>query len=404
MLRIECDNPELTKELARLASDVTKAGAWFHESLVLKALKGNFYFCSSLPADSREVLISVPEEAFVPYDGVNFSLEGEKIVITGGLETLDPKIRKRLESMVRIYNLTNKIEKYKTDSPRVVFQDDPEMLHKLVEARPNTGMAAKTLEILNGDKDQVVISSFFKTRNFKFAASSNKLIPFIDFVNHHTKALPFLRVRNEDGKLMMRLKNFQPVPGENQCFARYGKWDAHDTYLMFGFSAETPAFVRCVPMEIEIEGAGTLQINSKVSGFNRGVLPPEWKDLKEVFPQVKIYNKKKIGVSTLLIPTAEWPMALKRILGFVIFQMLPEEKDRVIQEKVGQAEFQILNQTMEHYQNLLKFFETRRDKYREIPAFREAVKMATIQIRGIEEYQKFNQDFAKSLKNEAETA
>ena len=49
MLRIECDNPELTKALARLATDVEKSGARFSESLVLRAMGGDLSSTSTVP-------------------------------------------------------------------------------------------------------------------------------------------------------------------------------------------------------------------------------------------------------------------------------------------------------------------------------------------------------------------
>ena len=202
MLRFECDHPELTKALARLGTDVSKSGAYFSDKLVLRAMDGDLSFTSSVPGGEQELLMSIPEKAFIPYDGVEFKLAGNHLEIASGAENLSPNILDRLETMLTIYNLTNKIEKYKKSSPRVVFKDDPEFLKRLVEGRAGTNIAENTLEILTtDDQDKVIISSFLKTRNFAFGESKQKIIPFIDFTNHHTRARPFSRTKDKNGKI-----------------------------------------------------------------------------------------------------------------------------------------------------------------------------------------------------------
>ncbi|MHA1544134.1 MAG: hypothetical protein ACTSU8_03265 [Alphaproteobacteria bacterium] len=398
MLRFECDNPELTKALARLGTDVSKAGAYFSENLVLKAMDGDFSFTSTVPGSEPELLMSIPEKAFIPYDGVEFKLNGNDLVIASGAEKLPSDVRERLETMVLIYNLTKKIEKYKESSPRVAFKDDPEMLERLTAARAGTRIAENVLEILNAkDQEKIIISSFLKTRNFDFGESKKKIIPFIDFTNHNTLAMPFNRKKTEKGDFVMSLRNSKPITEDNQCFARYGKWDACDTYLMFGFSSDTSAFVRSIPMEIPIEGVGVLKVNSKIGGQFGGTLPPEMEDLQKLFPQLLSVTKEGIEVSTLRIPNPRRPVSLKRILASLITQMAPDLGLEELESHVTSTEFQVVYGTLQFYTSLLEFFEEKKEKYQSNPAFREAVKMAKIQIHEIEEYQEISRKIGKNF-------
>lgn len=402
MLRFECDNPELTKALARLGTDVSKCGATFSENLVLRAMDGDLSFTSSVPTSEPELLMSIPEKAFIPYEGVKFKLKGNELVIASGAENLSPQVRERLETMVTIYNLTNKIEKYKESSPRVAFKDDPEFLKRLVAGREGTQIAENTLEILTAeDEEQVIISSFLKTRNFNFGGSKEKIIPFIDFTNHHTLARPFDRGKDQSGSHVMGLRNSKPLEGENECFVRYGKWDSLDTYIMFGFSSEKSAFIRSIPMEIPIEGVGVLKVNSQVGGQFRGTLPEEMADLKTLFPQLLHVSKGRIEVSTLLIPNPRRPIALKRILASLIMQMAPGLAPQVLESHVTSTEFHLVNRNQEFYNSLLEFFEENREKYKTTPAFREAVKMAKIQLREIDEYLEISRKIGKNFGNKA---
>ncbi|MEE8294715.1 MAG: hypothetical protein V3R64_03300 [Sphingomonadales bacterium] len=402
MLRIECDNPELTKALARLGTDVGRCGGLFSDDLVLRAMDGDLSFTSSISGSKPEFLMSIPEKAFIPYEGVEFKLEGNNLVLASGAEKLTPEVRERLETMVSIYNLTSKIEKYKESSPRVAFMNDPEFLKRLAAGRAGTKIAENTLEILTTeDKEKVIVSSFLKTRNFNFGDGQKKIIPFIDFTNHHTLARPFDRGKDSDGNFVMKLNNSKPIEGEDQCFAQYGKWDSHDTYLMFGFSTETSAFVRSVPMEIQIEGLGKIKVNSNIAGRFRGKLPPEMVDLTNFFPPLWKITSEEVEVATLLIPNLERPIALKRIFARLISLMAPDLDTEVLQRHIASAEFQVLSKNLEHYNSLIKLFEEKKEQYKSTPAFREAVKMVKIQIREIEKYQDYFINFATKVEGTA---
>lgn len=405
MLRFECDHPELTKALARLGTDVSKSGAYFSDKLVLRAMDGDLSFTSTVPGDEPELLMSIPEKAFIPYDGVEFKLAGNDLKIASGAENLSPQILERLETMLSIYNLTNKIEKYKESSPRVAFKDDPEFLKRLVEGRAGTTIAKNTLEILTAkDKDQVIISSFLKTRNFGFGDSKQRIIPFIDFTNHYTLARPFSRTKDKDGNFVMGLRNSKPLQGSDQCFARYGIWDSYETYLMFGFSMENSGLVRSIPLDIPLEGVGSIKVNAKLSGKYRGTVPPEIADLKQIFPQVYKKTTEEVEVSSLFIPDAVKPMVLKRILAVLIRQMAPNLAPEVLQNHVALAEFSLITQNQEFYKSLLAFFEKNREKYKSTPAFREAVKMVKIQLLGIEKYLEISRQIGQKFGNRVGTA
>jgi len=391
MLNIDCDNPILLKELAGLAADVESCGAFFDKTLILKAQNGNLEMTTSRPGPDQRALMMVPEAAYLPYGKIKFGVEGNNIVIADWGPEISGLKKTMMEKMVRIYNLTHKIAFYKENNPRLVFKDDPEFLQKITSGRANTTMAEKTLAVLDADDlDQFAITNFLRTRNFALRGSDKLLIPFIDFTNHHAMAKPFNRKKVAGHGRTMSLIASEVTPGSAQVFARYGLWDNYDTYLMFGFAQEPSAFVRSVPLEISYDDGKVLKINSRPGMSFKAKLPDAISDIKHPFPFVNSFSDKAQEVAFMHIPGVQTPRALKRVLGALLnFQgetkTLEEKRKRIFE-----VETKILEGNLKFYDDMLVFLNARKDRYKDLPAFKEAVKMAKLQQKHILEYQAYS--------------
>ncbi len=402
MLKIDCDNPNLSKTLAQLCAEVEKCGGYFDDSLILKVENGDLSFSSNLPRDPRKVLISIPQKAFIPLTQLEFGLDRNNLVVASGEEKLNPNAASLLNLMLKVYNLTNKIQKYRTFSPRCAFQEDTELLRALASGRPETGIAKRVLEFIGASEQEtqnLVVKSFLRTRNFSFKNSPKTLIPFIDFTNHNTAALPFRRERSESGEFAMQLVNSKPNEGENQCFARYGQWDCLDTYLMFGFSTKKPQYLRSIPIDIELGEVGKIKALGKVQGAFKGKLPEKIADLSHLFPAVNQVSPREMQISAILIPSLRWPFALKRILVVLVTTLSPNIEKIHLQEIVASAETQILNKNKAFYLSLSQLLEDRKEKYKSAPAYQEAVKMVKIQLGEIGAYENYFLNLARNSKD-----
>jgi len=388
MARIRSDNKEVRKALETLAALVTKEGGVLSDHLTIECQGGNIGLTSDLPRESRDELISIPRSCFLPLSKVEFCLEKDKLAVVSGADSLSKSQQAMLGVMIDLYNLTDKIAKYKAMSPRIVFRGDQELVKQLVAGRAGTSLAQRFFDVIESvNIDNLVIDYFFRTRNFNLEDETRQIIPFIDFTNHHTLARPFRRDR-ESGKIAkMALENDKAVPGSDECFARYGLWDPYDTYLMFGFAFRPGGFVRSVPLELDIQGLGNLRIRSVVAGpASADTLGPVNKDLARFFPKKINKTKQGLSLSNLNIPNASSPRALKRTLDIVVDTIVPGLRPAQRQQMTALIEERVLQANVAYYKGLTEYLGQRAPEYPDCPAFDEARKMARIQLQTLSAY------------------
>ena len=390
MVAIKSDNKEVQKALEKLATIVTAKGGFLSEHLTIEVHDGNIRLLSDLPPSSHERLVLIPEHCFIPLTNVAFRLSENKLETVSGTDTLTPDQAELLAVMIEIYNLTDKILKYRTYSPRIVFRDDDETLSRLISGRPDTGLEKRFMEVKKtSDMESLVINSYFRTRNFRIAGEKRQLIPFIDFANHHTLASTFKNDLIGKTAISRALYNSKPQPGSEECFARYGFWDALETYLMFGFSDTPVAFVRSVPLHIILEEVGIIEVKSQVRGPATGKgLGPKNKDLRSSFPFWVKKKGKTLFVSNLMIPNLSAPSALNQVLGLLVSQLDPDLADNRKQKLVLAAEKQIISVNLDFYNDLYNYLLKVTPDYPDSPALEMAIRMATIQLEAIDLYQK----------------
>jgi len=325
MVAIQSDNKAVQNALEKLAALITAEGGTLSDRLTIRSKDGNISLHSDLPAESRDCLVTVPEKCFLPLTGVKFELSGDTLKVSSGADGLSKARQDILAVTVDIYNLTDKIAKYRTSSPRIVFRDDRETIGQLVAGRPDTGVVKGFFDILKADDvDDLVIEYFFRTRNFAFNGEKRQVIPVIDFANHNSLAPPFKREHEGSKVTSMSLLNVKLSPTSDECQARYGLWDAYDTYLMFGFSNAPVLFVRSVPVNIRLNTIGTIKIGSRIAsaGGAKG-LKPNPVNIAYLNPGRVTLQGNDLLVSNLMIPNPQAPLALKRVLAELVTRIGP---------------------------------------------------------------------------------
>lgn len=221
-----------------------------------------------------------------------------------------------------------------------------------------------------------------------FATKEDQLIPFIDFVNHHLMAGTFERHDRPGPGVVVSIRNHKPVPGSDQVFARYGVYDAYDTYLTFWFVAAPATHIRSVPCTVQLGDTGVIEVESRGApkwGKRGGPGPGELAFYATV---VKEKRKGYCRVSRLVIPVARAPRALRRVIDTLVRGLDPVLDDAGAAALVERAERQVIAANRAFYEGLAGYLATRENDYRASPAFEAARTLCTVQLEGLECYRK----------------
>lgn len=365
---IESDNKELQKHLKSLEEVLVKNGSWFHPQLALMDSNGSMSVQIEGPLNPNEVVLKVPQDLFVSSEDLNVSLKGDVFSVDPDpdkLSEIQMDIGKR---MIDIYNITNKAKLQREESPWIVFKEFPDLLDKMTQARtPNKFIQQKQTYLHSlpdaMDDDAFTCWSFLQTRVLgqKVEDSPAKLqvmMPIIDYFNHDGSGCPFIMRKDDDLGNVMEIQNRQPYFDRRECCVSYGVYDTLDTYLSYGFPDVSAPFVRSVPVDIEIEGYGTMQIKGMVGAKNEKDLPKELFDLRRYMPVPTKTNDGSLSVSHLIIPIDRSPHALRRVLQVLVRSFVGQETAReVVIDNVFVAEEKIIKANIDFYQGVLKNIE-----------------------------------------------
>lgn len=280
MTNIKTDNPEIEKCLRRIIKTAEQAGGSFADDMTISCLDG--YMTIFAPADLHgdANIMRVPSAALPPADFFEVALKGDDLYVASydKNQNLSASQIELMDLMLELYNITGKIKDYRQTSPWLFFHKDHELRAHILKGRD-----AKTVQNLLSCKDyssdKEIIKTYFKSRTLGFRSRpdvppSPVLMPIIDCLNHHLHSPSYLSF-NEPETSGLAVKASTPMPESDECFVRYGPYDALDTLVNYGFAAidDLPLFTRSVVTEIDFAdyGAGTLLIH----GHTVSNMPPK---------------------------------------------------------------------------------------------------------------------------------
>ena len=261
--------------------------------------------------------------------------------------------------MIDIFNQTRKISWHRKTCPWFAFSKYPKLLDKLFEGRANALKIAKYYDqYKSGDYDQLLIDSFLGSRTLNFKSSGSKpakprLMPFIDYINHHRQCPGYITRKKEDlsGKELV-IVNSKPIPGSDECFVTYNTgYDALDTFLVYGFTDLSAPYMRSIPVKIILSNGKIINVHSKITRGYKGKLPEALKNLRFYIPN-PIKSDQEYGISSLIIPGEKSPRALRRVLRYVISSLLSEAGPEALRSDVLSVERTILEKNIEYYTEL----------------------------------------------------
>jgi hypothetical protein len=361
MVLIVSDNLDIQHSLQKNVTLAKNAGATFDDDLVIKCVDGTLSV--EAPPDSvGKILIRLPCDCLVPVELFQFSVADDNIVMSSHEEALAPECVMRMEALLELYNLCDKLARHRRTSPWPLLASHPEFPEHIMRRLPSDliGMFKKFVE--SGNYDDLMLDSFFHTRPYDYRESEKAppfpvLMPVIDFMNHDLRGAPVQLEDQTDNGGILTIKRSVPVPGTgNECFAFYGLYDCFDTWLSYGFIDENAPIVRSIPMTIDLPRLGTIELANYIKIRDHADFPPSVIDLYLFIPKLLARRGNRMEVTSLLLPGPQMPEALRRTLIFLINEMSPGHPQQ--RDLVMQAEEQIVDANRTYYERLLAFLRS----------------------------------------------
>ena len=359
-MNIHSDNPDIEKVLIRINDKVMAEGAVMAEGLEIASKNGEMSILSS-GAPTADPLIRMPHNCLLPYDAFTLALEGSDIVIKSHTDKVTPLQVGLMEDMMALYNMTDKIDLHRGTSPWMTLQQAPEVLEILAQGREGKGVQNLVAAIKEGRTgDNVTLSTFFNSRLLGCklyepkAKKTRVLMPILDCLNHTAAGAFFQNDYPDKGRSAIYIRQSNPVPGSNECYAFYGHLDAFDSYINYGFVDQKAPVFRSVPVDIDFGKFGRIKIRGLTGVVKKTDLPDLYKDLHFHMPIINVYHdEKRAEMSHIFIPGRSARKSMRRILEFVILLLIPSISESEALGYVLKAESEILNKNIAYYNDFL---------------------------------------------------
>lgn len=401
-MQIISDHVGITRSLRRLVSLVQKNGGWLDERLIIRYERGGFSVHAKTNGAPSNWIIKIPPSCLLPTDQFQLNLAGDDIRILSHTSDLSGRRLDLLEVVLELWNQSGKIATQKETTFWSLSENDPELFNRVVAGR-NTQFYAKLGDHLyaKDQHEQLLIKGFLMSRtsvlnsDLASAERTEMVMPIIELLNHHPLAPPYAYFVNPHKQNQLAIKEFWPLPDTTECFVCYGQYDAYDLLLNYGYVERNTLFIRSIPMEISLPGLGVMRIFTSTGQLNSKNLPPQIADLGVFLP--KFFIDRNAGVADvgyLLIPQETAPYALRRALGFIVFQLDPKLSPKKVSDFIEMAEKQVLSENTKFYRDLLEYLQhldsTRKNKNAlQVQSARE---MANVQLSKLANYPFIGQD------------
>ncbi|HPD83452.1 MAG: hypothetical protein R3D88_06685 [Alphaproteobacteria bacterium] len=357
---IQADTPSVSKALKNLETSLTRHGAWFHDNLSIICKNGLMHMEMDGPTTVNEPIMMVPEDLLIPLEGLNVFNQNDKLCCTPDKNVLSPAQCEIGQAVVDLFNETEKLKFHRNEYPFIKYQKSPELLEMLMDGRSihdqfKIKKSFLRKEEISMSEDEFVCWSYFQTRILGRSDPQGNvtlyILPLVDCLDHDSQGDPFFF----KDKKVLYVRNKQPYVYSRQCYARYGTYDALDTFLAYGFPDKNAPFVLSIPLIIDIPGHGVLNIESQAIRPTKHEIPPQLEDLKSFVPTLtKEESSDKFTISYLFIPAISFPQSMRRILMIIMRSFIGENASQeFLVEQVYRAEDIVLKSNIEFYKDII---------------------------------------------------
>lgn len=375
-MKILSDNAAIEKSLRGLQSSIEKAGGGLDPNLVIRCEGGELSIEKPDLDNPQKPIIAVPVELLLDTDKMNLSVSGDTMSMSPAKGALSAEQETISGHMVEIYNLTGKIPAHRQSCCWFSFRKNPDPLKKLLMARTLNEKQRKSMSFAAGaakdiDADMFACESFIKTRTINHrhgegedgdkTTATADIMPVVDFLNHHSAGFGFSfsggydKVRPDHKFLSVRCS--RPLPDSNECMVFYNQMDALDTFINYGFPDSFAPYIRSVPTQFPVPGAGKIVVHAMLGSWMKGKLHENLSGLRHFIPRTVAASPEALEVSHLLIPgNGDSPQALRRVLRLLISNraagsgsLSPDQTWQCVLD----AEEQIIRENIAFYKGLI---------------------------------------------------
>lgn len=295
------------------------------------------------------------------------------------------RIHQIIDALINLYNLCGKAAMHRRVSPWLLLSEQPELVPVLAEGRDEPVLSHLIERLRLGDISNIAIDTFLLSRLLRIDKVA-VLMPVGELVNHSALARPYYFPPSQEGGGVTVHRTQFPERFGDECFVSYGTFDSLDSWLIYHFIEEHANFMRSVPVEIDLPGAGTIRVHSHIAPADHPRLSPELEDLLPYLPQVLERAPGRIDISFLLIPAAQSP-ALRRVLRWVIDQLSPVNTR--VEALVEAAERQVLDRNWAYYESFRKHLQSVKLKDPDkLPVLDSLSSLCALQLARLIEYGK----------------
>jgi hypothetical protein len=361
----KCENPALKQVLIDLHALIVDCGGYVSDDVSFVEEQGELRMISSLPNTNHDNLIVLPDSCLPRIEDFVITAYDNKLIAEPKASNVSETHIATMGLMINIYNITNKLSKHRATNPWLALKNSPAITQKLYEARADEPKVKQYYEMFKSNNfDELLLDSFIGSRMFDLRSNDEEkpsycLLPLIDFANHCLESPTYQR--SDDKNCTLSLKNSVPIAGSKECFVCYSILDALDSFLVFGFVDANAPFVRSLPLQFDLHEYSRIQVRSRATRLFTGKLPDYVHDLRLYLPYVIEVDDSVMQLSHLIIPGKNAPLALRRILTYLIRDWKPGLAPTVVNNIVINAEKLIIDKNVEYYTSLSSSIEVCND-------------------------------------------
>lgn len=392
MVKIVSNNKKAEKQLKKIADMAIEFGGFIDPDIEIHADPGSISVYSPHNKEPRAIF-KMPHDVLIPFELFEIGIKKDNFYLKAASKKAAAHHITLMKAMLELYNATGQLAAFRKSSPWLAYKDCPPVMNMLMDS--NSGEYKKTIEsIMQEDnaEELLEIYTFFSTRAVKvslhknFRKAQKALMPLIDSLNHHTDGGQFSNVYTKKGTGFL-VPYYKPVAGTDECFARYRRLDAFDTYLNYAFIDENTPIMRSVAVKVEIDGVGTINIRNFDGYVDAEKTPEKFKDMLFYTPVMSFSEDKKTAtLSHIFIPRQGAILTLRRLLEHIILTMAPKlEQDlQTFKKHVDLAEKTILESNRRSYKQMTNVVMNNGGE----ETFPDLLKLIGIQTQIIEDYEK----------------
>ncbi|MDR5887794.1 class I SAM-dependent methyltransferase [Vreelandella janggokensis] len=340
---------------------LSQQGAWFHPQLRIHAEGGSLSLHGD-PGTPRASYLRVPMALMPHLECFDVTIKGNAFHCQPNGKPLLSHHHEMMESMIELYNVTDKVALWRDSLPFLAWQGEP-ALQRLITLRSHDQRFPRYQRLAaEGDNETLLVESFIGSRKFRLRkqhlqtldvrgiqGKRNVLLPVIDCLNHHLDTDGFTTL-TDGGEPVMRTFH-QPAKDNGELLVRYNYYDAVDTLLTYGFMDAASYWIASAPMTLEV---GNHQIDVKTNKvLNENALPFDIVDLRHYVPIVAPQNQNLTRITKLMLCTQK-PFSLRRVLTYLVYQLGLAHTELVAQQQVAVLERQVIEQNHAWWQAFAK--------------------------------------------------